>query len=391
MNIRPWLYFRMNDFHYVYMEEPVYLRSNFYYEAKENGYMLTEDYNVWYNGNNGPSANCLNFAKPRVREVLLEYIEEMVLRYDVFGVELDFTRGLDCFDYLNDEGYVEIMNQLIRDIKALVEKAEEKFGHDIKLMVRIGRSIEHNKIYGFDAETWIKEGLVDALIPSPLSWATDNLPISEWKELAGDDVAIFAGIEERMINYNSKNTTANYVKGFSAGYYAQGADGIYFNNFYQMGSDGPSIWRLGNDKSMLYDGVRKVALSYQDKVPIGYERYEPVPKFLDSAGSDFSFSIGDIYKDDNVYLIAAFSQYCVSVPDVTLNGEIPLSVQMVDYETVSFGDSTPTAPTQATDWPIGDLIFVLYEFDSLESTRDVNIHFENSNDMLCYLELVVES
>jgi uncharacterized protein Veg len=38
------------------------------------------------------------------------------------------------------------MTQFVRDVKAIVEKAEAKFGHDIKLSVRFGRSIEHNKV-----------------------------------------------------------------------------------------------------------------------------------------------------------------------------------------------------------------------------------------------------
>lgn len=394
-NIRPWLYFRMNDFHYVELKEPVYLRSEFYYEAKENGYMIGNDeFDFEYNGNYENRANCLDFAEPRVREVLLEYLEETILKYDVFGIQLDFMRNMDCFDYLtNEDDYASIMTQFIRDAKAIVEQAEEKFGHSIKLMIRFGRSIEHNKVFGFDAETWIKEGLVDALVVSPLVWATDNLPIAEWRELAGEDVAILACIEDQMINYNNKYTTENYVKGFAAGYYDQGADGIYFNNFFQLGSIGPSIWHLGIDSSKLYEGVRKVALSYQDKVPLNRfdERYEPIPSVLNMAGTDYSLSIGDVDADDKVYLIAGFSEGVVSVPKASLNGKASMNTQIVDYESVSFGDTTPQAPQKATTCLIGNLIFVLYEFDSFTATGDINIHFENSSDMLCYLELVVES
>lgn len=394
MNVRPWIYFRMNDFHYVELDEPAYLRSEFYYEALENDYMLGDKaYNIEYNGNYENRANCLDFAEPRVREVLLEYLEETILKYDVFGIQLDFMRNIDCFDYLSDEGYVEIMNQFIRDSKAIVEKAEEKFGHPIKFMIRCGRSVEHNKVFGFDAETWIKEGLVDAIVVSPLVWATDNLPISEWRELAGDNVAILACIEDNLINYNNKKTTENYVKGFSAGYYAQGADGMYFNNFFQKGSIGPSIWKYGIDKDSLYNGVRKVALSYQDKVPINHfnERYEPIPSTLESEGSDYILSIGEIIESDNVYLIAGFSEGCAKIPDVSINGFNALSKQIVDYEDVSHGDSVPGSPQKATSVQLGDLIFVLYEFASFEGSDDVEVHFENSNDILCYLELVVES
>ena len=65
--IRPWVTLRMNDVHYG-TDETSYIHSEFFYEAKENGYMLGDQYGYYATG--------FDFSEERVREVLLNYIDD---------------------------------------------------------------------------------------------------------------------------------------------------------------------------------------------------------------------------------------------------------------------------------------------------------------------------
>lgn len=385
--IRPWLSFRMNDRH----EETAntsYLRSAFHYEAKENGYMLGEDYKDY------EYSICLDYSEERVRQVMLGYLREMILRYDVFGVQLDFIREIFCFDYLSDTDYAQYMTQFIRDVHAAVEEAETKFGHDIKLMVRFGRSIEHNKIFGFDAEAWIKEGLVDALVPSPRWDCTDSaIPVDEWKALAGGNAAIFAGMETRLTNTTS--VTGDYAKGYAAGFFAKGADGVYFDNFYQLGSNGPQVWGLTRED--VSQGTRRYAVTRQDIIPEGADGYEPLPLDLHKEGTSITVCMGEIRPDETVSLLVELRKKRVedaekngiqSLPDVTINGVAASSVRPADT-TDSFFEGV--AVSEDIQQKVSYL--AVYTFEGIEAADDLVIEFAvNHNELgyIDYLELLVQ-
>jgi len=382
--IRPWLSFRMNDVHYG-SDETSYLRSNFYYEAKENGYMLGGKYGYY--------ASALDFSEERVRQVMYEYLREMILRYDVFGVQLDFMREIFCFDYLNDTDYAQYMTQFIRDIHAVVEEAEAKFGHDIKLMVRLGRSIEHNKIFGFDVEAWINEGLVDALVPSPRWDCTDSaIPVDEWKALAGEDIAVFAGMEARITG--STTVTGDYAKGYAAGFYAKGADGVYFDNFYQLGSTGPQFWGLSRED--LTQGTRRFTVTRQDIIPEKEDGYEPLPLKLSPNQPSLTVCMGEIRPTETVSLVievdgrrvtAAEEDNLMPVPEITLNGIAASSVELADashsfFEGVAVSDDIQNKYSQ----------IVVYTFEGVEARDDLEIVFglDHSALIVRYLELMVQ-
>lgn len=178
---------------------------------------------------------CFDYSVPEVREFFLSYIEEQIMNYDVYGVEWDFTREFICFDYKNDPDCYLIMNAFMRDLRAVVDKAELKWGHQIKINARIFRDIEDDKIFGFDAEAWAKECLVTSITVCPRFEITDsNIPIPEWKELLrGTGVGLYAGLEAHSYAYTQNDTAA--IAGYSRKYLDEGADRIYgFNLFYMF-------------------------------------------------------------------------------------------------------------------------------------------------------------
>ena len=393
--IRPWLSFRMNDRHYTGKEggDTNYIRSNFYYEALEKGYMIGSEYGDFH-------AYCLDYSEERVRQVMYDYLREMILRYDVFGVQLDFIRCLPCFDYLNDTDYAKYMTQFIRDIAAVVNEAEVKFGHDIKLMLRLGRSIEHNLVYGFDVETIANEKLVDAFVPSPRWDSVDSaIPVDEWKEIAGDNIAVFIGIEERMDVKKDKSrtqkNTSEYVKGFSSGYLAQGADGVYFNNYYQLGGFGPSIWSLTPET--MVQGTRRFKVTYQDLVPIGYEGYEPLPMPLTNDNSSITVNLGQILPTETLSVLVAYKIDQIkktdtinieSMPKVIINGDAATAMRIAD-ETDGFYDGVPSARVVSSSL----YQVVVYTFEGIETAGDLVIDFDvdqGCSGTINHIELLVQ-
>lgn len=274
--INPWLSFRMNDCHDS-DKETSFLRGELFYIARENGWMIGKEYGYYH--------TCFDYSVPQIREIMLGYIREQILRYDTYGIELDWQREMYCFDYLHEDNdkIVGIMNGFMRDVNAVVREAEEKWGHDIKITARLMRDIEQCKVFGFDVRTWEKESLVDSITVTPRFTSCDSgMDIAKWKrELPS--LEIYAGIETRVCPDGTcvEGAVANAVvaRGYAAEYLSEGADGAYFFNYYAYPnySRNPELYNTCGTLSTALNSYRRHVMTYQDIAPEGGDRYEPLP------------------------------------------------------------------------------------------------------------------
>ena len=222
-----WLSYRMNDCHHCYLETSELRSETLYYHAKKNGGFLPEHLSP------KPYHGLLNYADEHIRSVMLDYIRETLFNYPPYGIELDFLREPFCFDYEKTPEACEIMTDLMTKVKDIVNGYEKEHGKKVKILVRLVRDIDNNKIFGFDVREWIKRGLVDVLSPCSRWSDTDSdMPISEWKALCeGTDVEIAAGLEFYL--WNNIKVDAESARGLSAQYFDEGADKIYLYNHYR--------------------------------------------------------------------------------------------------------------------------------------------------------------
>lgn len=300
-NCRYWLSFRMNDCHNSDAETSC-LRSEFFYTAKNNGWMVGEKYGYW--------KTCLDFSVKQVREYTLSYIKEQLMRYDCYGVEWDFMREPVCFDYLERADCCDIMNGFFRELKATVNLAEEKWKHPIKINVRVGRDIGQNKIFGLDVHTWIKEKLVDSITVTPRFNITDcDMPIAAWKKLVdGTDVELYAGIE--ILSYGLKMNDSKVVAAYAKKYLYQGADKIYlFNYFYghNINDEYPDVAECtfaGASAENTEKIDNRFIVTHQDFGPLGCNLYTPLP-FKATDGCEFEISTAPYSPNQKIRVFLA--------------------------------------------------------------------------------------
>lgn len=334
IGIHPWISLRMNDCHHN-----DFLKSEFYYEAKKNGWMIGEDY--------GYFAECFDYSVEIVREKMLSYLKEQLLRYDVFGVELDFMRDIYCFDYLHADmtQCVGMMNDFMREAKKIVTEAEEMRKHPIQIAVRLNRDIDQSLAFGFDARTWAKEALLDVVIPSP-RWAhvDGEIPYDVWKrELPGMEIP--GCMETLLTNENGLGfMTAESARGLAAGMLSSGADGIYlFNYFGQNFVRNPErdreVHRTCGTLEEIYRHPVRCVLRGQEYLPMpkGCEISNPLPLSLKSGERGvLSLRTGEIPPHKKITLILGLDGGDISQLSVRFNQQpcdafIPYSLEIVDY------------------------------------------------------------
>jgi hypothetical protein len=211
-----------------------------------------------------------SFAFAEVRDFKLAILRE-VARQDIDGINLDFQRHPEFFGFeepmaraFRDTYGVEastvpeadprwtplrykIMNEFVRDVRKLLDEAGRLKGRHLGLSARI--DWEKGPLWGCDAETWLKERLLDYLVVGQYGLGGYDFDIAPFVKLArGSGCAILFGEEatikghdrtaeeDRLIAsgklkpQSSTLLTLDQYKARASRWYAAGADGLHLFN-----------------------------------------------------------------------------------------------------------------------------------------------------------------
>ena len=324
--ISPWLSMRMNDVHNV--DEPDnYIHSSFW--RKHPDYWRVPGGAGWID-------RALDFGIPQVREHAMAYVRELLERYDPDGLELDWMRfGYHFRPGEEDEG-AALLTQFMRDVRNLTEEWSKKRGHPIKLGARVPTHPDAAKGLGMDGVTWVREGLVDILVPTPF-WATTDfdIPIELWRERIGaaaKTVVLAAGGEILVRPYPAAKpieADITSTRGFAAACLHRGADSIYLFNYMDPGpmtGGKEAYWTLlrdGLNLKTVTQNPRRHVVTYRDTVAPGMSSdvVLPVDGFK---GGTFRIYVGRAPKKADAFLVAGLAQsssMAQSKFEITINGK----------------------------------------------------------------------
>jgi hypothetical protein len=257
--IQAWGSSRMNDAHHTYkgLNTDVY-QTAFYKEHPE--LQLKE-----WDDSRQVSAQ-YDWNKPEVAKINLALLQEVAENYDVDGLDLDFTRSAPYFNPGEEAAGREVMNQHVRNVRALLDRVGEVKGkrlglsaqfyhhdticpHDAVGEVDLRRILEKapdgiTGYYegGFDVASWVAEGLLDILMGQCRTAALFESDISAWHRVVeGTNCRLVVGPGKPSRRHTAK---IGWIDGFHANstnhwehraiahrLYEQGADGISFYDY----------------------------------------------------------------------------------------------------------------------------------------------------------------
>lgn len=235
INIRPWASIRLNDCHYNGCQAHL-VKSEFVERHPDLWRVTGKQADGYFD-------KCFNFLLPQVRNRVLEFIKEVLTRYDVDGLELDFSREMLCFPVGMEAQGRTVMNRFVQDISDMVIDFAQERQHKIRLSALVADSPSVNYQMGLDVYNWIQEGIFDAIVPI-IRWETIyyEMPIEEWKAIAsGTQVKIGAGQQLLVQPYQGcKHWISTPEMAFGQAYanLAKGADFIYLYNYMDMRESG---------------------------------------------------------------------------------------------------------------------------------------------------------
>jgi hypothetical protein len=184
----------------------------------------------------------LNFALPEVREQVFRALADVVGRYDVDGVELDFFRfPLFFAETMNGrpatDEHVSMMTDLIGRVRTLTETEGMKRGKPLLIAVRVPVSTVACRHIGLDIETWLDRDLVDIVTGGGLYQA------EPWTTLTAlgrrHQVPVYA-----CLTTNRYGSDPALWRGDALQAWEAGVDGIYTFNLFDPAS--PLFRELGD-------------------------------------------------------------------------------------------------------------------------------------------------
>ncbi|MHB1153705.1 MAG: hypothetical protein ACYCWE_17695 [Eubacteriales bacterium] len=381
MNISSWMSVRMNDAHELYSETSM-LAPDFYYNNPQLRRFVHRQNNDYF-------APLYNYALPEVRRRFLDFIEEILGRYDSDGIELDFLREAYLFAPGGEYNGIKIMNDFMREVRRIADVTEVMRGHKIKIAVRTTASPETALYLGFDVAYWASEGLVDTVIPSPRFSVTDtDMPVELWKRLLAPYAAeLAAGVEIIIKEQPSAINTFNTVETLTAAaasYFSAGADKFYlFNYFHVPGTSGDSLnhnplddrnyrdflFKIGS-KEAAVSNPRSHLITYRgsDALSFWESTNAQLPRHI-TRGSWAMFRIrtGEILPDSSVSLIIGFESADETEPDLTVFINTAALIIKKRYDGLNDFTSLPLYELPLTD------VTVLSQVNTIEVSSSADI------------------
>ena len=194
----------------------------------------------------------LNFKYKGVRDQLLAFTAELLERYDVDGLELDYMRMCHMFEPTEARQHAHLLTEMMRSMRAqLAAAARRRNRGSLVLGVRIPSTVAECDALGYEVKTWIREGLVDYVTPTDF-WSTDFVARTEEFVALTKETSckIYPSISpvSSFPTPPDKYLTPDQYKAAANNFYAFGADGLSAYNYFWTWAynHGNEVAGLGN-------------------------------------------------------------------------------------------------------------------------------------------------
>ncbi|MBU3130268.1 hypothetical protein [Clostridium tagluense] len=238
------------------------LRMDTFYPKDKYGYLNGKIYDS-YQDCKQTGEYGLSYFYPKTRAYITNILKEAVSFKNVDGVTLDYCRYPVVMNKeATQQQKVAIMTEFMRTLRKEIPK-----GKTITVRIPYNNPLS----YGFNIKAWIKEGLIDVLIPSNIT-IDDFFNVKPYVDMVrGTNVKLYIGI---CANVSGSDLTKEEEKYLQAGYeipkrtslalnhyllrarevYKAGAEGVFLFNTSSailIDNNSPEISKLLSDKVAL--------------------------------------------------------------------------------------------------------------------------------------------
>lgn len=324
--VEGWLSMRMNDVHGAWdVNDPGV--SAYWREHPE----------LWREPNtkrNDCFARAFDFAHPVVRLRAIAIAAEMLERWDVAGIEADWTRFPAHLTPGKAKALSGHLTEVMRAIREKANAAAKRRGHPVRVAAAVLSTPEAAENAGMDAVTWAKEGLIDVLMVANFFFCTDfDTPYREW---CGKIHAVNPKVRiiPRLDSYLCRLPQTGIVKGeeMEVAHYrglldnlmAEGCRDFGFFNFFEAKSPrGKLVLSDGITPENVLSQTRKYAVTFRDWTADGTSQCAQFP-IAGGVTKEVRVKVGTVGDVAQVFVDVGLNEVKGKGLVVELNGKKPI-------------------------------------------------------------------
>lgn len=243
----------------------------------------------------------LNYAIPEVRAFLLDIMEEVANRFDIDGMEFNFTRLAECFPRAELSRSHSTMTGFIRQVRTMLDNARSPKGRDRNLIlgVRVPQQMAGCKNLSLDVPTWIKEGLIDYVAPGDFGFTDFNEKYEDFVSIARQhDCYVYPQVQPRLSIDTEFLMDMPQYRAALQNFYAAGADGFSTQNyFFHWGPQFEPPGTNGAKIPAMYPAAMNDLVELKDPQSIGPDRHYTFRSLWAN-----SKSLGEVYIKEELVL-----------------------------------------------------------------------------------------
>ena len=323
--VQPWMSIRMNDMH-VADDPGCPSISDFWREHPEyRRYPNSVPKGIWF-----WESQSLDFAHAAVRDRICNYIVEILNKYDIDGLELDWTRFAWVFAPGKERENAPLLTQLMRRIRRAANETAKRRHHPILISCRMLATPETEIAFGRDVGVWGHEKLMDIVdVGNHFETPDFEIPVDRWRQVLGDGVQVVPHVDCSLAfdwrdgRYHTRLLSREEYLGWADVMETRGCrDLSLYNLFGQPRSSPENVLTL--TRGLVGDAVakepRRYPLSHRDRCFSGARDPAYPPRLSTSLDKGFACSIPVGAASGMTQLILGLGNPATNVPPATVNG-----------------------------------------------------------------------
>ena len=182
-----------------------------------------------------------DYAHQAVRDRQLALVEELLAKYDIDGIELDFLRGAHYFRREAEAAGMPLLTGFVDRVRGLVDDAAGRRGRPILVAARVQPTVTRCIQHGLDVESWIRNRSVDLVIPMGAGRLDMEIQLEAFVRLTdGTTCTVAGGLEGRCYGYGLlpdsdtglwRHPTLPMMRAAAATCFSKGARSTYLFNY----------------------------------------------------------------------------------------------------------------------------------------------------------------
>lgn len=183
-----------------------------------------------------------NLASPGLREHKVALLRELTTRYELDGIQIDFSRHIPCLPVGQQWALREHVTGFMRMVRRMLLEVARQRGRPLLLAAKVPQNLEGWRIDGFDVKAWVDQHLVDILTLGSRSMDVD---VEGVRTAVGHEVQLQPCFDDHHTTDGYRYGSIEFLRGVFANHFQRGADSVVTFN-WSIGT--PEICRMvGSD------------------------------------------------------------------------------------------------------------------------------------------------